>query len=130
MNKIPPDAKLAIEAVPEVKEKWDSLTAVGQHDFISWLKSAKQAETRARRVEKMCDMLAKGKRRPCCFSVVPLSLHKALKANPVAKTKWSSLAPSEKRVFLDWIGDGSGVDGKARVEKACKLIAEGKKTIK
>ena len=36
-------------------------------DFIHWIVSARQSETRARRITNACDMLAKGKRRPCCF---------------------------------------------------------------
>jgi hypothetical protein len=34
---------------------------------VHWIESAKQAKTRAKRVEGACDMLAKGKRRVCCF---------------------------------------------------------------
>ena len=32
-----------------------------------WITSAKQSETRTRRIKNACLMLASGKRRPCCF---------------------------------------------------------------
>ena len=129
MSKVPSDVKLAIETVPKVKDKWESLTEIGRRDFISWLHTAKQAETRSRRIEKMCDMLVKGKRRPCCYSVVPLAFHKVLEVNSKAKANWKGLSPNEKREFLDWIGEVSGKENTARIDKACKLLASGKRNL-
>ena len=43
------------------------ITPIARRDWIQWIVSAKQAETRARRITTACDMLAHGKRRPCCF---------------------------------------------------------------
>lgn len=128
MEKIPDDVKIAIETTPKVKAKWESLTAVGRHDFISWLQTAKQSDTRVRRIDKMCDMLIKGKRRPCCYSVVPLGLHKAMKANSKAEANWKTLNPNEKREYLDWIQAASGTENVCRIEKTCKLLAQGKKS--
>ncbi len=34
---------------------------------IHWITSAKEEETRARRIKNACSMLAAGKRRVCCF---------------------------------------------------------------
>ncbi|MGH8194858.1 MAG: YdeI/OmpD-associated family protein, partial [Woeseiaceae bacterium] len=36
-------------------------------DWIHWITSAKRPETRARRIDNACEMLAAGKRRVCCF---------------------------------------------------------------
>jgi hypothetical protein len=36
-------------------------------DWIHWITSGKRAETRVKRIQTACDMLAKGKRRACCF---------------------------------------------------------------
>ena len=36
-------------------------------EYKGQLITAKQAETRAKRIRGACDMLAKGKRRVCCF---------------------------------------------------------------
>src|SRR4029077_3627435 len=40
---------------------------LARRDWIFSISSAKQPETRTRRIEKACDMLASGKRRLCCF---------------------------------------------------------------
>ncbi|MGH7939374.1 MAG: YdeI/OmpD-associated family protein, partial [Bryobacteraceae bacterium] len=40
---------------------------IARRDWIHWIISAKQAETRTRRIKNACSMLAAGKRRPCCF---------------------------------------------------------------
>ena len=44
-----------------------TLTPAARREFIQWLGTAKQAETRERRIGNACDMLAAGKRRICCF---------------------------------------------------------------
>jgi uncharacterized protein YdeI (YjbR/CyaY-like superfamily) len=46
------------------KAQWRDLTPIARRDFISWIDSAKQPETRTRRIGKACAMLAAGKRRP------------------------------------------------------------------
>ena len=46
---------------------WGDITPMARRDWILWIVSAKQEETRRRRIENACDMLASGKRRPCCM---------------------------------------------------------------
>jgi hypothetical protein len=66
--RVPPDMRKALASAPaRAKEVWKDITPVARRDWIQWIVSAKQAETRARRITNACDMLAKGKRRPCCF---------------------------------------------------------------
>ncbi|MFN9196811.1 MAG: YdeI/OmpD-associated family protein, partial [Planctomycetaceae bacterium] len=43
------------------------ITPVARRDWIHWILSAKRPETRQKRILSTCEMLAKGKRRPCCF---------------------------------------------------------------
>ena len=62
--KVPTDLRQALAAAPMAKAKWSDLTPIARRDFISWLDSAKQPETRKRRIERACVMLAAGKRRP------------------------------------------------------------------
>lgn len=65
---VPPDVRKALAAAPSgVREVWSDITPIARRDWIHWIVSAKQAETRERRIRTACDMLAKGKRRPCCF---------------------------------------------------------------
>lgn len=65
--RVPPDLHKALADEPEAQAQWKAITPVARRDFIHWLGTAKQAETRARRIRNACDMLAAGKRRICCF---------------------------------------------------------------
>jgi hypothetical protein len=66
-TKVPPDLKNALANAPKAKALWADITPTARRDWIQWIVSAKQAETRARRISNACDMLAAGKRRVCCF---------------------------------------------------------------
>lgn len=65
--KVPADLRKALAAAPEAKAVWKDLTRVARRDWIQWVESAKQTETRVRRITNACSMLASGKRRVCCF---------------------------------------------------------------
>jgi hypothetical protein len=66
--KVPADLRRALAAAPKkVREVWSDITPIARREWIHWIVSAKQAETRARRITNACDMLSKGKRGPCCF---------------------------------------------------------------
>lgn len=65
--KVPADLRKALAAAPRAQEAWSDITPVARRDWIQWIVSAKQPETRARRIGNACSMLAAGKRRPCCF---------------------------------------------------------------
>jgi uncharacterized protein YdeI (YjbR/CyaY-like superfamily) len=126
--KVPADLRKALAAAAASKAKWDDLTPIARRDFISWIEAAKQPETRRRRVERACDMLVTGKRRPCCFSIVPLDLHLALKAMPKAKTQWSGLASTARRDFIDWIESAKQRETRRdRIDKTCAMLAAGKR---
>lgn len=81
----------------QTKPLWDALTPIARRDFISWVDSAKGEETRRRRIESIPSRLLRGKRRPCCYAIVPMSLYKALDTNPKAKAVWKSLSSDERR---------------------------------
>lgn len=65
--RVPADLRKALAAAPKAMELWSDITPVARRDWIQWITTAKRAETRARRVEDACEMLASGKRRVCCF---------------------------------------------------------------
>ncbi len=66
--KVPPDVRKAFAAAPDkAKAVWADITPLARRDWIQWITSGKKAETRTKRIATACDMLAKGKRRPCCF---------------------------------------------------------------
>src|SRR5882672_7190485 len=126
--RVPTDLRKALAAAPKAKAQWTDLTPIVRRDFISWIDSAKQAETRRRRIEKACSMLAAGKRRPCCYSIVSLDLHLALKATPLAKAQWSDLTPIERRDFISWMDSAKEPAAhRRRIEKACARLAAGKR---
>jgi uncharacterized protein YdeI (YjbR/CyaY-like superfamily) len=125
---VPTDLRKALAAAPTAKAQWRDLTPIARRDFISWIDSAKQPETRRRRIERACSMLAAGKRRPCCFSIVSLDLHKALAATPKAKGQWSDLTPIERRDFISWMDSIKEPEThRRRIEKACSMLAAGKR---
>ena len=66
--KVPADLRKALAAAPKkAREAWSDITPAARRDFIHWITSPKRPETRVKRIATACDMLAKGKRRPCCF---------------------------------------------------------------
>jgi hypothetical protein len=65
---VPPDLRKALAAAAaKARAAWSDITPAARRDWIHWITSAKQAETRTRRIKNACSMLAAGKRRPCCF---------------------------------------------------------------
>lgn len=125
---VPPDLRKALAVTPAAKAAWSALTPIARRDFLSWIAAAKQVETRRRRVERACDMLTAGKRRPCCYAIVPLDLHNALKAASPAKAGWSGLTSDARRDFIDWIDTAKAREArKDRIERACAMLAAGKR---
>jgi len=126
--RLPADLRKALAAAPAAKAEWKDLTPIARRDFISWIDSAKQLETRKRRIERACSMIAAGKRRPCCYSIVSFNLFTALAATPKAKAQWSDLTPIERRDFISWMDSAKEPEAhKRRIEKACSILAAGKR---
>ena len=126
--RLPTDLRKALAATPTAKAQWRDLTPIARRDFISWIDSAKQAKTRTRRIERACSMLAAGKRRPCCYTIVSFNLFKALAATPKAKAQWSDLTPTERRDFISWMDSAKQPEThRRRIEKACSMLAAGER---
>jgi uncharacterized protein YdeI (YjbR/CyaY-like superfamily) len=126
--RVPTDLRKALAAALIAKAKWRDLTPIARRDFISWIDSAKQQETRRRRIERACSMLAAGKRRPCCYSIVSFNLYTALAATPTAKAQWSDLTPIERRDFISWMDSAKQPEThRRRIEEACVMLAAGKR---
>jgi hypothetical protein len=65
---VPADLRKALAAAaPTATKLWSDITTNARRDWIHWITSAKQSETRERRIKNACSMLATGKRRVCCF---------------------------------------------------------------
>jgi hypothetical protein len=65
--RVPMDLLMALAAAPSAQALWEEITPMARREWIRWVISPKQEETRAHRIEVGMDMLAHGKRRPCCF---------------------------------------------------------------
>ena len=66
--KPPADLRAAFKEWGNAKALWDELTIELRRDWVRWIVSAKQPETRARRVRRTVEQLDEGKRRPCCVN--------------------------------------------------------------
>jgi hypothetical protein len=65
---VPDDVRAALAASnAAVRAAWLDITPRARRDFLHWITSPKLPETRVKRIAVACDMLAQGKRRPCCF---------------------------------------------------------------
>jgi len=62
------DLQAAVRSDPGILSLWESLTPLGRNEFICWVDDAKQAATRQRRIERTCEELLEGKKRPCCWA--------------------------------------------------------------
>ncbi len=71
VHKLPTDLKAALNSDESALERWEDLTPLARNEWICWVISAKQKETRARRIRIACENLAEGKRRPCCWAGCP-----------------------------------------------------------
>jgi uncharacterized protein YdeI (YjbR/CyaY-like superfamily) len=71
VHKLPADFRKAIDADAKVKGVWDDITPLARNEWICWVTSAKQAETRQRRIDVGLDKMRKGMRRPCCWPGCP-----------------------------------------------------------
>jgi Bacteriocin-protection, YdeI or OmpD-Associated/Domain of unknown function (DUF1905) len=95
--RLPGDLRRALAAAPLALAGWEDITPLARRDWIFSISSAKQAETRRRRIAKACDMLASGKRRLCCFPGVAWMMMKNAKSCgmwlPLAAKKRASSGP-------------------------------------
>jgi len=66
--KVPVDLKNALAAAPHAHTLWKEITPGARWDWIRWIGSTKQSETRRRRIETALSKLKAGDRRPCCFN--------------------------------------------------------------
>lgn len=62
------DLQAALLSDSNVFALWENLTPLGRNEFISWVDDAKQPKTRQRRIERTCEELLEGKKRPCCWA--------------------------------------------------------------
>ncbi len=65
---VPTDLKKVIDSNSKARETWLDITPLARWEWIRWVRSTKNIETRNRRVKVALSKLQSGDRRPCCFN--------------------------------------------------------------
>lgn len=68
VHKIPLDLKVALLANPKALTIWEDITPLARNEWVCWVTSPKQPETRIRRIKVGISKLKSGMRRPCCWA--------------------------------------------------------------
>ena len=71
VHKVPADLKKILITKKAVLVVWEDITPLARTQWLCWITSAKQLETRERRIRIMFENLLLGKRRPCCWAGCP-----------------------------------------------------------
>ena len=71
LHKVPADLRKTLNSDKTALEKWEDITPLARNEWICWVKSAKQLETRNRRIKRVAAELKEGMRRPCCWTGCP-----------------------------------------------------------
>ena len=66
--KVPADLAEALASDPQARGLWMDITPVARWDWIRWIGSTRNRDTRAIRIEKTLSKLRSGKRAACCFN--------------------------------------------------------------
>lgn len=70
-HELPDELRAVLGASASLTSKWDGLTDLARNEWICWMTSAKQAETRSKRLARLQQDVLGGKRRPCCWPGCP-----------------------------------------------------------
>jgi len=65
--KVPTDLVQALASDPRVRAIWLDITPLSRWDWIRWIGSTRNRDTRMIRIEKTLSKLRSGKRAACCF---------------------------------------------------------------
>lgn len=65
--RVPKEFRLTLASAQKAQRLWVDITPIARRDWIFWICTAKQAETRLHRIKTACSKLSSGMRRVCCF---------------------------------------------------------------
>jgi hypothetical protein len=65
---VPADLNEALASDSQANALWVKITPMARWDWLRWIRSTSNLETRNRRIEVALSKLKAGERRPCCFN--------------------------------------------------------------
>ncbi|HEV8451722.1 MAG TPA: YdeI/OmpD-associated family protein [Gaiellales bacterium] len=68
---IPADLRETLTRDDKARATWLDITPLARNEWICLVTSAKQQQTRERRLERTRSQLSRGQRRPCCWEGCP-----------------------------------------------------------
>ena len=71
VHKIPDDLRETLSSDSKAADAWNDITPLARNEWLCWVDSAKKAETREKRINRVKNDLKGGKRRPCCWPGCP-----------------------------------------------------------
>lgn len=71
IHKTPKDLNEILKSHEDVSKLWNKLTPLARNEWICWITIVKKAQTRKEHLERFCEDLRKGERRPCCWPGCP-----------------------------------------------------------
>ena len=71
IHDLPDDMSEAIIADATIADAWNALTPLARNEWICCTTIVKKAETRQEHIERLCEDLKNGKKRPCCWPGCP-----------------------------------------------------------
>ncbi len=71
VHDLPDDMSEAIIADEKIADAWNALMPLARNEWICWTTIVKKAETRQEHIERLCEDIKNGKKRPCCWPGCP-----------------------------------------------------------
>ena len=71
VHRVPADLRKTLSSSKKMQKAWNDITPLARNEWICWIESVKQSETREQHIKRTKEDLAKGKRRPCCWAGCP-----------------------------------------------------------
>ena len=65
---VPADLEKALRSDHEANVLWVEITPMARWDWLRWIRSTSNCETRSHRIEVAMSKMRSGERRPCCFN--------------------------------------------------------------
>jgi uncharacterized protein YdeI (YjbR/CyaY-like superfamily) len=66
-HQLPADLRKALESSRKALLAWEDITPLARNEWICWVITVQQAETRRDHIKRTVAELKEGKRRPCCW---------------------------------------------------------------